>query len=71
MSEHFKVEKVPTMLIIHQGSVLDVHEGSMDNASLTKLLASLPKQNSSSEFTSDVAQPKAMEQNLRYAVHKC
>ena len=56
MSEHFKVEKVPTVLTVHQGAVLDVHVGSMDDASLTELLRKI---SNTSEQLKDVAQPMA------------
>ena len=60
MSEHFKVEKVPTVLTVHQGSVLDVHVGSMDDASLTELLCKVSNSSqNTSEQLQDVAQPVA------------
>ena len=63
MSQHFKVEKVPTVLTIHQGSVLDVHVGSMDDASLTELLSKISNRSehltAAPEPSQPVAQPMA------------
>ena len=66
MSEHFKLEKVPTILTVHQGSVLDVHEGSMDDASLTELLSKVS--NSATAYApSGVVQSGAQSQGQQHA----
>lgn len=67
MSEHFKVEKVPTTLAVYQGSVLDVHVGSMDDASLTDLLSKISKNSQTTASELPAPQPRAHTHSQQYA----
>lgn len=59
MSEHFKVDKVPTTLAVYQGSVLDVHVGAIDNKSIDELLSRY----SSLESLTNSSSPKDLDQS--------
>jgi hypothetical protein len=58
LSRHFNVEKVPTLLTVFRGSVLDVHVGSMCDDGMHEFLSKVSNATSSTMETQPDEAPR-------------